>query len=134
RVRSEELIRVVDDGVTKYYGPIDADIGPGDLLYMPPFPTIDMVKIGENYYSSKPPLLPTILAGIVWIVQKISGQTFSENPWLMMRTTLIIAQVIPLMAFVWIVGRYVRGMTDSPYVHGFCVAVAAFATYLTPWA
>src|SRR5690606_6209118 len=77
---------------------------------------------------------PTILAGIVWIVQKISGQTFSENPWLMMRTTLIIAQVIPLMAFVWIVGRYVRGMTDSPYVHGFCVAVAAFATYLTPWA
>jgi hypothetical protein len=134
RVQSQELIRVMDDGAAKYFGPIGSNIKPGDLLYMPPFATIDMVKLGDNYYSSKPPLLPTILAGIVWVIEKISRQAFSENPWLMMRATLIMAQVIPLMAFVWIVGRYVRGMTGSSYVHGFCVAVAAFATYLTPWA
>lgn len=127
------LIAITDDGITKYYRPTGSPPRVGDLLYFPLFPTIDMVKLGENYYSSKPPLLPTLLAGIVWTVEKVTGVDFRTNPWTIIRTTLVIAQVIPLMIFIWVMGRYIRGVTALGWVHAFCAAAAALGTYLTPW-
>ncbi len=127
------LIAITDDGITKYYRPTGSPPRVGDLLYFPVFPTIDMVKLGDNYYSSKPPLLPTILAGIAWTAEKATGFDFRTKPWAIIRMTLLVAQVLPLLIFIWVVGRYVRGVTALGWVHAFCMAAAALGTYLTPW-
>jgi hypothetical protein len=41
--------------------------------------TIDKVKIGDHFYSSKPPLLPTYSAGIYWLYQRLTSHTIAEH-------------------------------------------------------
>lgn len=132
---------------------------PTSPFEVPPFWTIDLVAKKDaagnyHYYSSKPPLLPTMAAGIVLGIEKTSAllkpilkpvaeaftlreiplvADYKQHPWFIMRTTLIILQAIPFMLFVWVLGRYVRERTESAFVAHFCIAVAALGTYLTPW-
>ncbi|HON68843.1 MAG TPA: hypothetical protein PLS23_20355 [Phycisphaerae bacterium] len=95
--------------------------------------TIDMIRVDGKMYSSKPPLLPTVLAGVAWIAQKVTGQTFHENPWLIQRIILIVCQVLPFVAMLLIVRRHVFRATESVWVRHFAMAVACFGTLLTPW-
>lgn len=129
---------------------------------MGPFWSIDVVarkaKNDYEYYSSKPPLYPTLMAGFVLATQYVSAWlepavrsvleplvaesrranfpykvSFRETPFFMVPFTLIVFQVIPFMFFVWVIARQFHEMSGSAYVRDFCVATAALATYLTPW-
>lgn len=40
------------------------------------FQTVDKVKIGDHFYSSKPPLLPTLTAGAYWVYSHFTGKNF----------------------------------------------------------
>lgn len=108
---------------------------------IPPFWTIDMIRVvgpdGEDhYYSSKPPLLPTMVAGVVWLIEQASfgAADFKLHPWFITRTALIIVHVIPLLVMLWIVQGYINRATDSLIVRNFCLAAAALGTYLTAYA
>ena len=67
-----------------------------------PWATIDMVrhrgKDGQlRYYSSKPPLFPTLVAGVYWLVYQASGLTLSAYP--IYATRIVLACVnLPLLA------------------------------------
>ena len=65
--------------------------------------TIDMVKHGNtgepHLYSSKPTLLPTVLAGEYFLIQKITGWTLAEQPFQVVRTMLILTNV-PAIALI----------------------------------
>jgi len=109
--------------------------------FIAPLPTIDMIRIvddqgGDHYYSSKPPLLPSCLAGVVWLIEKLSfgSVDFQEHPFIVIRTTLIFVQVIPLLVCMWLLRQHLYRYSDSPFVRTFGLAVIAFGTYLTPWA
>ncbi|MCG8652373.1 MAG: hypothetical protein MI861_21210, partial [Pirellulales bacterium] len=41
-----------------------------------------------HYYSSKPPLFPTMVAGLYWVVRSVSGMTLTEQPIYMTRILL----------------------------------------------
>jgi hypothetical protein len=121
---------------------------PWDIM---PFWTIDFVSFKNDdgtrsYYSSKPPLFPTCVAGVVMAMEKVSSWDFwpfsyikpldfadQEYPWHMMRLTVIIVQVIPFLVLVWLMARHVRKQTDSGFVRNFSIACAAFGTLLTPY-
>lgn len=130
----------------KFYKP------PWDIWGIGPFFTIDMVQAPDGrFVSSKHPLLPTCLAGIVWAIEKTTGYDLGVqrstimvkgepkpgpmpiDPWVILRTTLILAQVVPFLIMVWLFSRYVRCQSESFFVRNFCVAAAALATYLTPY-
>lgn len=101
---------------------------------VPVLSTIDMIKIGDHYYSSKPPLLPTCLAGFVWVLQEITGDTFHNNPTFFTRSALLAFQVLPLGVALFLLRSYFRRVTDSEFVVTFAVAAASLGTYLTAWA
>ena len=48
--------------------------------------TIDRMKVGDNYISSKPALLPTYAAGVYWVYQKVTGKTIAEHEGDVVRT------------------------------------------------
>ncbi len=102
-------------------------------LVKPVLWTIDMIMVDGKLYSSKPPLLPTVLAGVVWVTQKVTGQTFHENPWFIERAVLIVAQVIPFAIMLVLLRRHLFRATESPFVRQFAMAIACFGTLLTPW-
>ncbi|NLX12635.1 MAG: hypothetical protein GXY44_03140 [Phycisphaerales bacterium] len=120
----------VDDPVFWRAVPRDQVSRPRDF---PPLPTIDMVKIGDEYYSSKPPLMPTFISGCVMGITALTGRTFADNPRLIVKSTLIILQVIPLVGMLLLVRWHFRRWITSPFVYHFCMATAALGTYLTSW-
>ena len=60
--------------------------------------TIDMVRHKgadgrEHYYSSKPTLLPTLLAGEYWVLHKLTGWDIRDNPLLVIRSVLLLTNL-----------------------------------------
>ena len=50
-----------------------------------PWDTIDKVRHQgadgkQHYYSSKPPLLPTMIAGVYWLMSQVTPMTLTEQP------------------------------------------------------
>ena len=50
----------------------------------------------QEFYSSKPPLLSTVLAGEYWVLQRLFGWTLSDHPWEVVRTILFTVNWLPL--------------------------------------
>jgi hypothetical protein len=40
---------------------------------------IDKVKVGDHFYSSKPPVLPLLMAGEYWVVHHLTGMDFDHR-------------------------------------------------------
>jgi hypothetical protein len=118
--------------------------------------TIDMVRHRgpdgrEHYYSSKPTLLTTLLAGEYWLLKSITGATLTNQTFFVARIMLVLTNVVPLVValalLAWIVDRLAaRPLTPDPSpARGegsqmgeelsriFVVAAACFATFLTTY-
>src|SRR5688572_17617945 len=72
-----------------------------EVIAQPGWDTIDMVKHKdrngeEHLYSSKPPLLATIMAGEYWVIHKLTGATLGTHPYEIGRFMLLTINV-PLM-------------------------------------
>jgi hypothetical protein len=84
-----------------------------------------------HYYSSKPVLWPTMLAGQYWLIQKMTGWTFERDLFLVVRLMLIINNVLGLALLVWCLGRISEQVTNNVASRGFVVVCGAVGTYLT---
>ena len=66
------------------------------VIQQPNWDTIDMVKHDGHLYSSKPPLLPTLMAGPYWVIHRLTGATLGTHPYEIGRFMLILVNVVPL--------------------------------------
>jgi hypothetical protein len=84
-----------------------------------------------HYYSSKPTLLPTLLAGQYWLIQRATGATLEKKPFYVARLMLVLTNVLPLglalAALAALAEKY--GATDWGRL--LVVAAACGGTYLT---
>ena len=101
--------------------------------------TIDMVRhLGpdgqEHYYSSKPPLLATLLAGEYWLFQRSTGATLAEQPFYVIRTLLVINNVLPLALYFALVARLIERYGRTDWGRLFVMAAAVYGTFLTTFA
>lgn len=72
--------------------------------------TIDMVRHRgtdgvQHYYSSKPPLLPTIYTGVYLLIRSITGATLMKQTFLVARILLMIVNLLPLLLLWWLLAR-----------------------------
>jgi hypothetical protein len=104
------------------------------VIQEPGWDTIDMVKHDGRLYSSKPPLLPTLMAGQYWLIHKVSGQTLGTQPYAIGRTMLITWNVIPLLVYFWLLALMVERLGTSDWGRLFVMSAAAFGTFLTTFA
>ena len=58
----------------------DAPYAIDKVIQQPNWDTIDMVKHDGHLYSSKPPLLPTLMAGVYWPIYRFTGVTLARIP------------------------------------------------------
>jgi len=101
--------------------------------------SIDMVRHRgtdgkEHYYSSKPTLLTTLLAGEYWLIKQATGATLAEQPHYVAKLMLILTNVLPLAAGLWLLARAIDGLGSSDWGRIFAVAAACFATFVTTFA
>jgi hypothetical protein len=99
-----------------------------------PWPaTIDRVRINGHFYSSKPPLLPTILAGEYYLLKKASfGRlSFASNPEAVIRILVVGINLVPFVLFLVLFARLLEELAPAPWLRVYSLAAAAFATSLT---
>jgi len=87
------------------------------------------------FYSSKPPLLPTILAGEYWLLKHGLGLEFAgEDRWAITRIILLTVNVLPLAIYFFLLSRLADRYGTTDWARLFVVAAACFGTFLTLFA
>ena len=60
------------------------------VIQQPNWDTIDMVKHDGHLYSSKPPLLATLMAAVYWPIYRLTGATLGTHPYEIGRFMLVL--------------------------------------------
>ena len=98
--------------------------------------TIDMVRHRgpdgrQHYYSSKPPLFPTLLAGQYWLIRAFTGASLEHNPHYVQRLMLLTTNVLPLLIYFFLLAGMVERLGRTDWGRVFVVAAATWGTFLT---
>lgn len=110
-----------------------------DVIKTPGWNTIDKVYHRDqdgalHYYSSKPPLLSAIVAGLYFVIQAITGWTLEQKPFHVVRTIVIIFNGF----WLWVLWSGIQATAvrfcKTSWGSMFVVAVAAWGTHLTSFA
>lgn len=95
--------------------------------------TIDMVRHDGHFYSSKPPLLATIVAGLYWAERHTVGWTFGDELEPATRLILLVLNVLPMAIALALLSRLILEASTSAFTAIFVTAAATFGTLLLPF-
>lgn len=98
--------------------------------------TLDMVLHPDRneFYSSKPPLLPTMLAGEYWLLKRLFGWTLTANTTAVVRTVLVTVNVLPFVLYLVLLGRLIDRFGTTDWGRLYVFVAACFGNYLTTFA
>jgi len=102
-----------------------------DILQQPGWDTVDKGRFREHFYSSKPPFLSTIVAGLYWVLKHAFGFDLLARPHETVRVTLLVINWLP-----WIVSLALLAAIGERYAHSdwgriYLIIAAAGGTFLT---
>ena len=97
--------------------------------------TIDKVshygRDGEqHYYSSKPTLLPSLLAIDYWLVRAVTGFNLGEHPFIVGRFLIFVWNAIWLLIFAGVMVAAVERWGTTDWGRIYVMAVATWGTFL----
>ena len=102
--------------------------------------TIDKVQKDGKYYSSKPPLLPTVIAGYVEVLKVIIGEPFSKHSrtdptkgsiHIYGKATLLAFQLAPFLVFLILYRRFLDRYARSDFAWLGGLLAAGLGTFVT---
>ena len=101
------------------------------IIQEPNWDTIDMVKHDGHLYSSKPPLLPTLMAAVYWPIHKATGWNLTDHPYEIDRFVLVLFNVIPLTIYFVLMAGLIERFGTTDWGRLFVMAACCFGTFLT---
>jgi len=104
------------------------------VIQEPTWDTIDMVKHDGHLYSSKPPLLPTLIAVPYWLIHRLTGMSLGTHPYELGRALLIVVNVVPLVLCLLLLSRLIERFGTTDWGRLFAMAAPCFGTFLTTFA
>lgn len=98
--------------------------------------TIDMVQHRgldgkQHFYSSKPPLLPTLYAGVYWLVRNTTGYGLLKDPFETAQIILVIVNFLPTLGLWWLMIRWADRANLDNWQFGILAILATFGTFLS---
>lgn len=104
-----------------------------------PWNSIDKVRhLGadgsQHYYSSKPPLLATMVAGVYWLVHQITGMTLTQYPAYVPRLILLLFNLPLLAIFFYATIATTHRLLKSDWGRQLAAASTCFGTMVLPFA
>lgn len=104
-----------------------------EIRQQPGWDTIDLVRVDGHFYSSKPPLMSTWVAGVTWAVCRVTGWSLLAHPQPVMAVTLLIVNGVPFVVMLWLLSRILLASPLSPGMALFVLIFAAFGTLWSPF-
>jgi len=102
------------------------------------YKSVDFVKdpATDYFYSSKPPLLTTLVAGEYWVLHKSLGWTFEDpqHRWPIVCVILLTFNLLPLIVFLRLLANILEEYGSSDWGRLFIYTAACFGTFLTTFA
>lgn len=99
----------------------------------PGWSSIDKVRHEDHFYSSKPPLFPTMVAGLYWFIKTTTGLNLNRNLHDVAHLILITVNLIPMLIALLLICKIVERYATILFTRYFVVIAACFATLLTPF-
>lgn len=95
--------------------------------------TVDMVMnpTTGRFYSTKPTLLPTLLAGEYWLLRQAFGWEITRNRRAVARTILLTINWLPFVVYLVLISRLAERMGATDWGRLFVVAAAGFGTFVS---
>jgi len=88
----------------------------------------------RKFYSSKPPLFPTLLAGEYWLLKQVLGWNFQTHLFAIVRTVLLTVNWLPLILYWVLLSRLIDRFGGSDWGRLYTMAAGCFGTFLTTFA
>jgi hypothetical protein len=104
------------------------------VIAQPRWDTIDMIKRGDHFYSSKPPLFPTLLAGEYWLIHRLTGLSLADDTFPIVRFMLVTTNVIPLAIYFILLAALAERFGRTDFSRLFIMGAGVFGTFLTTFA
>ncbi|MDR3181784.1 MAG: hypothetical protein LBT89_02510 [Planctomycetaceae bacterium] len=98
--------------------------------------TIDMVKHTGHLYSSKPPLLPAVMAIPYYILYWGSGENWSltKTPFIAVRIMLVLCNLLPLIVCWILTAQLIERFGTTDWGRIFAMTFVCFGTFLSTFA
>ena len=84
-------------------------------------------------YSTKPPLTPTLVAGVYYVVKKATGLSLYKRPEHTTRIILLIVNVAPMLIGLCLLSRLLLRHCENSLAGLLVLSTACFGTLLTPF-
>jgi hypothetical protein len=111
--------------------PVDRDRG---IVTEDGWGTIDKILLNKHdFYSSKPPLLPTLVAGEYWLLRHGLGWSITKDRFWVVRTILLTFNALPFGVLLILLYRLFERHGVSDWGRLFLLATAAFGTFVSPF-
>jgi hypothetical protein len=83
-----------------------------------------------EFYSSKPPLLSTVLAGEYWVLKQAFGWGIVRDKWLVVCTILLTVNVLPFAVYLYLLAKLAERFGTTVFGRLFAFTLGALGTFL----
>ena len=104
-----------------------------EIRRAPGWDSIDIIYDDGHFYSTKPPLLTVIVAGVTWCVQRATGLSLFRDVHAVTTIVLLIVNIIPFAVSLILFSRLLRRIAATSWCRLLVLAAAAFGTLTTPF-
>ncbi|MSR56089.1 MAG: hypothetical protein EXS05_00205 [Planctomycetaceae bacterium] len=102
-----------------------------DIIKQPGWDTIDKVRYHDHFYSSKPPMLSTLVAGLYGVLKRVAGVDLVTDTHSAVRTILLIVNWLPWIVALGLLAEMVERYGRTDWSRLLVIIAAASATFLT---
>jgi len=105
------------------------------VIFEPEYQSLDKVMNPDTgeFYSSKPPLFSTVLAGEYWLLKQAFGWDMVRDRWPVTCTILVTVNVLPFAAYLWVLANLIDRFGRTDFGRLFAFTLAAAGTFLIPF-
>lgn len=100
---------------------------------VPGWGTIDKVRHDGHFYSTKPPLQSTLVAGVYWCVKRITGWNLIDHTTDVSRIILLIVNWLPRVVSLVVTAMLVERYARRDFGKLFVLVAASWGTLLGPF-
>jgi hypothetical protein len=99
----------------------------------PAYRSLDIVMNPETkeFYSSKPPLMATLVAGEYWVLNHAFGWDIVRDRWLVIPFIVLTWNILPFAIYLVLLGRLIDSIGKTDYGKLLAFTTAAVGTFLT---
>jgi hypothetical protein len=106
------------------------------LVFDDDYRSIDKVMNPETgeFYSSKPPVFATLLAGEYWVLKKTLGWSIKADRWLVVPTILLTVNIVPFVVYLVLLAKLGERFGTTDFGKLLAFATGCLGTFLTTFA